>query len=217
MNFQDRIKEVVSHGLSAPQPIVIDLADAVKDKEFSITGTSFYIIEAPDQASYISIKVNRQDALPIDWVWQTGFRSPFTKLYITTPAGQAGLMKIVIAAEEADVFEIIDNRSSISMAMLDILAELQGDIAPETIGTEKTVGTTPAVEVLAANADRKGAMVQAKDSNLGIIYIGLDNTVTTTKWVAQLSAGASLPIDDYRGPIFAIADTAAQRLGWGEW
>ena len=230
--YQQQLQDVLSQGLSAPQTIPINLSVVVTDKEVSIAGNSFYIFESPDQTSYISVKVNRSDMPALDLVKQTGFRAPFTKLYITTPAGQTGTMKIVIAAEDATLFEIIDKRAVISQTMEDVLtelqdnvtpamqgvlAELQGDIAQENWSTEKTVGTTSAVQVLAANTARKGAMVQAKNSNTGVIYIGFDNTVSTTKWVAQLQAGMSWALDDYRGPIFAISDTAAQLLGWGEW
>jgi hypothetical protein len=215
--YQQQLQDVISQGLSAPQTIPIDLSVAVTDKELSIAGNSFYVFQAPDSSSYISVKVNRSDMPALDLVKQMGFRAPFTKLYITTPAGQAGIMKIIIAAEDATLFEIIDKRAVISQAMDSMFAELQGDIVPENWDTQKTVGTTPAVQVLAANATRKAAMVQANCSNTGIIYIGFDNTVSTTKWVAQLQAGMSWPVDDYRGPIFAISDTAAQLLGWGEW
>jgi hypothetical protein len=214
--YQEQLRQVLTLGLSAPQTIPIDLVVAVADKEYSIAGNSFYIFDAPDQTSYIQVKINRTDMPALDLVKQTGFRAPFTKLYITTPAGQAGSMKIVIAAEDPPLFEIIDNRSAISLSMDNILAELRGDITPENSDTEKTVGLT-AVSVLAANANRKGAIVQAKDSNLGIIYIGFANTTTSALWVVQLQAGMSWPIDDYRGPIFAISDTAGQLLGWGEW
>jgi hypothetical protein len=125
-------------------------------------------------------------------------------------------MTIIIAAEDPSLFDIIDNRSSISAAMNDILAELQGDITYENWGTEKTVGLA-AVQILAVNADRKGAIVQAKESNTGIIYIGFANTVTSAIWVVQLQPGMSWPIDDFRGPIWSISDTAGQLLGWGEW
>jgi len=97
-----------------------------------------------------------------------------------------------------------------------VLAELQGDTSPEDWGTEKTIGVAQS-EVLDANNDRKAFNVQAKSTNTGKIYIGFDNSVATNKWVAELQAGQAFMLDDYRGPIHAIASVASQKLGWGEW
>ena len=71
-------------------------------------------------------------------------------------------------------------------------------------------------QVLAANADRKSFSIQAKSTNTGFIYIGFDNTVTSTKWWAELQAGQSCDGDDYRGPLHAIATLAGQLIGYAE-
>ena len=125
-------------------------------------------------------------------------------------------MRILIASMAPELFTVVDNRSAISLTMSDVLAQLQGDILPENWDTEKTVGTA-AVLILAANANRKGCNVQAKSTNTGIIYVGFTNTVTSSKWVAELQPGMSFSIDDYRGDIYAIATVAGQLVGWGEW
>lgn len=95
--------------------------------------------------------------------------------------------------------------------------ELQGDLTPETVGTEKTVGAVAAALILAANASRKACCLQAKSTNTGKVYIGFDNTVTSTKWVAELQKGMAFCVDDYRGDIYAIATAAGQLVGYGEW
>lgn len=215
--FETDLRQARSLGLSAPQRIYIDLSVPISMMEYNVSGNYFYILEAPDQTSYIDVQINRNDAPALPYTVQRGFhKQPFNKLYITTPTGQAGTMTVIVAAESPGEFEFIDNRSSISQSMSDILDELRGDIIPENWGTQKTVGLT-AVEVMAANANRKAASVQSKDLNTGKIYIGFDNTVTTTKWVVELQPGMSWSVDDYRGPIFAISDTAGQLLGYGEW
>jgi hypothetical protein len=94
--------------------------------------------------------------------------------------------------------------------------ELKGDTVPENWGAEKIVGLA-AVQIIALNANRKACIIQAKASNTDKIYIGFDNTVSTTKWVAELQAGQALVLDDYRGDLYAIANAAAQLVGWGEW
>lgn len=102
------------------------------------------------------------------------------------------------------------------IALDDILAELQGVATEGTDDTEKIIGVAQST-VLAANTSRKAFNVQAKSTNTGIIYLGFTNAVTTTKCFAELQAGQPCMMDDYRGPVFAIADAADQKLCWGEW
>lgn len=213
--FQKQLELVHRLGIRAAQQIKINLAVVADDKEYNITGNFFYIKEAPDADVYIDVKVNSNDQPAVSWTKQTGFRHPFDRLYITTPAGQVGTMTILIAAEAPELYAVIDNRSAISEATDKILAESRGDTAPENWGDEQTVGLA-AVEILVANVDRKSCIIQAKSTNTGIVYIGYDNTVSITKWIAELGPGAPFATDDYRGPLFAIADTAAQLVGYGE-
>lgn len=100
-------------------------------------------------------------------------------------------------------------------SLAEILEELRGLSTGEVWGTEKTVGAA-AVIVMAANADRHSGNVQAKSTNSGKIYIGYDNSVATTKWIAELQAGQSFSFDDWLGTIYAYASAANQRLGYGE-
>lgn len=213
--FQKQLELVHRLGIRAAQQIDINLAVVADDKEYNLTGNFFYIKEAPDSDVYVNVKVNSSDQPPVSWTKQTGFRHPFDRLYITTPAGQAGTMKILIAAEAPELYAVIDNRSAISEATDKILAESRGDTTPENWGDEITVGLA-AVEILAANADRKSCIIQAKSTNTGIVYIGYDDTVLATKWIAELGPGGPFTADDYRGTLFAIADTAAQLVGYGE-
>lgn len=124
-------------------------------------------------------------------------------------------MAITIALSSGRVY---DNRFNVSGSTVfdSILAELQGDTVPEDWGTEKTIGVAQS-QVLAANATRKDFSIQAKSGNAGLIYLGYDNSVTSSKWIAELPAGAVWSKDDYRGPIHAIATVAGQLLGWDEW
>jgi len=214
--YREQLEMVHQLGLQVAQQISIDLSVVVTDQEYNLAGNYLYIKDAPDQDSYIDVKINASNQPAISWAKQTGFIHPFNRLYITTPAGQTGTMKILVAAEAPELFAVVDNRSAISESMNDVLAELQGDTTHEDWGTEKTVGTT-AVEVLDANADRKACIIQAKSTNTGIIYIGFDNTVTSTKWIAELQAGMAFSVDDYRGALFAIGSAAGQLVGWGEW
>lgn len=107
-----------------------------------------------------------------------------------------------------------DNRLTLSGSVFnDILLELQAGTAAATY-SEDTIGTS-AVQIFAADADRKAATVWAKDSNAGKIYLGSDNTVTASKWFAELLPGrsVSIPGNEYRGPIYGIATAAGQLIG----
>ena len=217
MDFRNQLEQVQG-GLVNAQQIIIDLSIAAIDKPYNIAGNYCYVKEAPDQTSYISIKVNETNQPAINWVKQTGFLQPFTKLYITTPSGQAGDMTILIASMAPDFYTVIDNRSAVSESMNDVLGELRGDTTFENIGNEISVDSTAVVQVLVANSSRKGCMVQAKITNSSNVYIGFDNSVTSGRWVAQLAAGMSFTIDDYRGNVWVRADVvSAQLVGWGEW
>ncbi len=107
-------------------------------------------------------------------------------------------------------------RSSPAMvALSDILEELQGVSTGASYDTEKNIGVAQS-QVLAVNAARHSANVQAKSTNSGIIYIGYDALVTSVKWVAELQPGQAYSFDDWLGTIHAIATAADQKLGFGE-
>lgn len=107
-------------------------------------------------------------------------------------------------------------RSSPTMTALDnILVELRGFATGEIWGTEKTIDVAQS-QVMASNAFRHSGSVQAKSTNTGKIYIGYDDTVSETKWIAELQAGQSYSFDDWRGTIHAIASAVDQLLGYGE-
>ena len=213
-DFRDQLDQVHKMGLSPARQIQIDLSEVKTDREFNIAGNFFYIKDSPGLLEYIDVKVNSSGKPAVSWSKQTGFIQPFNRLYITTPAGQAGTMKILIASEAPTLFDILDHRSAISGAIQGVLDELQGDVTPENWG-QKTIGAAQSV-VLAVNANRKSFSIQAKSTNTGIIYVGFDNTVTSTKWWAELQPGQSCGGNDYRGPLHAIATAAAQLVGYEE-
>lgn len=212
--FQKQLELVHRLGLQAVQQININLAVETIDKEYNLTGNFFYVKDAPDVEMYIDVKVNSSGQPAVSWSKQTGFRHPFDRLYITTPAGQTGTMKILIASESPSLFEILDNRSAVSEATEGVLAELRGDLTAEDFD-QATIGVVQS-EVLAANAERKSFSIQAKSTNTGIVYIGFDATVLATKWWAELLPGESCDGDDYRGPLHAIASADGQLIGYAE-
>ena len=211
--FKEQLDMVRNIGLQAVQEIVIDLSVVADDHEYNLSGNYFYV---KDQDMYVEVKINGSNNKAIPWTKQTGFIHPYNRLHITTPAGQTGTMKILLASEAPELFNVVDNRSAISLTMEDVLGEVQGDVTPE--GCAVIAAGVVQAQLLAANADRKGCSICSDILNTGNIYLGYDNTLTTAaNWFHVLTPGGSYHIDNYRGPIHAIATIAAQAVGVGEW
>lgn len=215
--FTEKIEEVRRLSAGVPKKLTIDLADVATDRAYDIAGNVFYILSAPNEYDSVDIKVNETRESSFNYVPGLGLETPFYRLYITTPADQVGEMVIMYGTEAPELLQIIDNRSSIVAAATGLLAEMRGDLTPEYWSDpEITVGVA-AVQIFGPNAARKACIIQAKSTNAGIVYLGFDNTVSTLNWFAELQAGMSFSVDDYRGSIFAEASLAAQLVGVGEW
>ncbi len=217
MTFAEQIALVRSTDIGVPRRLDIDLSVVQVDHEYSIGANMFYVIEAPDGSMYIDVRFNKLNQARHRLYRQMGLMTPMHTVFVTTPAGQSGTMTIIYGTEAPGLLRVIDNRSATSLDMAQIRAELQGDILPERWGTEKTVGNGAAVQIIDVNANRKACIIQAKSTNTGIVYIGFTDIVTTTKWIAELEAGMSFSVDDYRGDLWAKANAVGQYAGWGEW
>jgi len=217
--FNDKIEFVRRGSIGLPKTFDIDLAVPIRDQKYTLAGNVLYVLHAPDDTVYVDIKINSTQERAIHLTRAIGFETPFDTLYITTPAGQAGTITMVYGTEAPELLRIIDNRSSTSLGMNQVVAELQGDVAPENWG-EVTVGAA-AVQVVPANVDRKACWICSDPSNTFNIYLGFTNGVTTAAggnlWFHCLTPGASWGVDDYRGDIYAIAGGAGQLIGMGEW
>lgn len=215
--FAAKINYVRKASMGVPKLFTIDLSVALTDQIYNISGNLFYIWSAPDESSYITIKVNgtREPAIPCSV--HTGLVTPFEKLYITTPAGQSGNLVIMYGTEAPELLRIIDNRSTTVAGVGGVLDELRGDLTWENWGNEIAVTNLGGLILLAANAGRKGCCLQAKSTNTQPIYIGFNATVSSTKWIAELQAGMSITFDDYRGDLYGRAIVANELIGWGEW
>lgn len=218
--FAKKINYVRRASMGVPKTFIINLAVPIIDQPYHISGNLYYVWSSPNAEDYIDIKVNKSSEPALRCVRQTGLVTPYDKLLITTPEGQTGNMVVIYGTEAPELLNIIDNRSVTAIGLADILAELQGDQVPESAAAEITVGAAQ-VQLLAANADRKAFSLCADINNAGTVYLGFDNTVTTAAggniWFHCMGAGAQFGIDDYRGPIHAIATAAGQLVGVGEW
>lgn len=219
-SFSKKIDYVRKSSMGVPKTFTINLANQILDQPYNLSGNVYYVWSAPNETDFVNIKVNKSSEPPIRCFRQTGLRTPFEKLLITTPAGQTGDMVILYGTESPEMLDIIDNRSATVAGIAGILAELQGDQVPENFIGVTITAAPGATLIMAARAARKGAAIQALSSNGGSVFIGFDNTVTVGGapgvWFAELQAGTPFTIDDYRGPIYGIA-TAAQVVGTGEW
>ena len=217
--FSKKIEYVRSGPVGVPKMFTIDLGTAVVDQVFNLAGNMFRIWSAPDEASYINIKVNQSSEPAIPYQIHTGARTPFDKLLITTPVGQAGDMIIIYGTEAPDMLEMIDDRSTTVAGVGGLLDEMRGDLVAETF-TGVTIAAAPgATQILAALATRKSCCIQALSTNTGSVFLGFANTVTVGGapgiWFAELQPGQAWTCDDYRGPVFGIA-AAQQIVGSGE-
>lgn len=219
-SFSKKIEYVRRASMGCPKTFTINLANQIIDQPYNLSGNVFYVWSAPNETDYINIKVNKSSEPALQCFRQTGLRTPFDKLLITTPAGQTGDMVILYGTESPDMLDIIDNRSATVAGLTEILGELQGDQLPESAAAEITVGAAQ-VQLLAASATRKAFSICSDILNTGNIYLGFDNTVTTSAggniWFHCLEPGGQFGIDDYRGAIHAIATAAGQLVGVGEW
>lgn len=218
-DFPDKIEYVRNRQQGCAKMLTINLAIAQVDLAYELAGNVFYIWSAPDESSYITIRIANASQPAIPFTVHQGLRTPFDKLLITTPAGQTGDMILIYGTEAPELLEIIDHRAATSAQTGGVLDELRGDVTPESCG-EVTVGVA-AGAILPANANRKACNICSDVGNTGNIYLGFDNTVTTAAggavWFHVLTPGASISIDDYRGSIWGISTVAAQLVGSGEW
>jgi len=197
----------------------VNLGAAIVDQPFNISGNMFRIWSAPDEASYVYIKINESNEPAVPYQVHTGARTPFDKLLITTPAGQAGDMIIIYGTEAPDMLEMIDDRSTTVAGVGGVLDELRGDLVPEAFIGIAVTAAPGATLIAAANGTRKSIIIQALSTNTGNVFLGFANTVTVGGapgiWFAELQPGMWYSVDDYRGDIYGIA-TAAQVVGVGE-
>ncbi len=215
-SFPGDIRDVTLRDVGALKELVIDLSIALTDQEYGLAGNMFYIWDAPDDTT-IEIKINRQSESAVTFVEQTGVETPFDRLFITTPTGQTGNMTILYGTEAPGLVRLIDNRAALEGNLDAIRDELRGDLTPENWGPDITVGNAASVQIFNLNANRKACIIQAKAANTGLVYLGPDSTVATNKSFAELQAGMSFSVDDYRGTIYARASAVGQLVVCGEW
>ena len=210
------LQDYIGQGIGQPRRLTLDLSIPLNNQKFSISGTQFGVWAAPLQTDEIQVRFNKNQGHTIPFQRGRVLAVPFNKVFITVPAGLTGNMDILYGHGAMDLFRIFPNifDQDITNVLTAIQNELRGDTAEEGYG-QTAVGVA-AVQVIAANADRKSCSIQAKWDNGGIIYVGYDNTVTANNWAYNFAASEGHDWDDYRGPIYAIGSMAGLNVGWGE-
>ena len=213
------IQGLVMAGIGQPKGLTLDLSVALTEKEFGISGTQFGVWNSPLSSDVIQVRFNQNQAHQISFARSRILAVPFNKVFITVPAGMTGNMDILYGHGSMDLFRIFPSVpepfTSMETLLTAIRDQVQGDVADEDYDAVP-VGVA-AVEVIAANADRKGCSIQARWDNAGVIYVGFDNGVGPAAYQSCLSASDGYSWDNYRGPIWAEASVAAQEVGYGEW
>ena len=225
--FAKKINYVRRASMGVPKTFVIDLALPLIDQPYHISGNIYYIWSAPIASDYVDIKVNKSSEPALRCVSQTGLRTPFDKLLITTPAGQTGDMVLLYGTEAPELLEIIDNRAAVVAGVGDlltiqtnILGELQGDLGHESYNGIIITAAPGATQITVPVVDCKGCGIQALSTNTGSVFLGFTDAVTVGGvpgvWFKELQPGMSFDITNYRGPMYGIA-AAQQIVGVGEW
>lgn len=216
MNNSEKTK-LIEQGTGQPKLLTVNLALAINDQETNIGGTVFGCWDAPGATDLVYIRFNDRSATQIPFKRGKVLRSIFSKLYITVPAGLTGNMEFVYGTGPIEFFDVAPNIGEAAQVLEQIRDELHGDMLPEGYG-RVAVGLA-AVPVVAANANRKGGVIQSSLGNApaSIIYLGFSNLVSAINNFAELAPGMSWNIDDYPGIVWAISSMAAQAINQGEW
>lgn len=134
----------------------------------------------------------------------------FGKVRIRNNNASTSIVELAISAGL-----IFDSRLTLSGSVLDnILDEMRGATTAQGYGLV-TVGTAT-TQVVASNTSRKSALIQNLPTNTGLMYIGFDNTLTTSNYVAVLSPGQIYSVDDYLGDLYCLGSVAAEKVSYGE-
>ena len=191
--------QLVKNNIGQVCRLDLDLAQVITEMPFSLAGRVIAIWNAPTSTEYIHIRFNSRDADPIRFNRGKVLAVPFTQMYITTPAGQAGTMEILYGPDAFDVLRIYPQPPEYDAALDDMLTELQAILAE---AEEFTGHAQPAIMItnVAADANTVGAdhdctavLVRALTTNTGLVWVNFGaNAVDGTSY--PLDAGDAVSV-----------------------
>lgn len=182
-------KSVPEFGLDAPvlQSRTFNLGVAQNNLEVEVGGSALWCLNCSSRAAYIDVRINDQLRDPIriqEGFFVKGLR--FSRLFVTFPAQAGQTLTIYYVVDEEGRFDVKNpalRYTEIDLTKATVL---------ETIA-DVTCGNAAQTLILAANANRRSAIIGALAANTGIIRIG-DNGVTATRG-AELNIGESITIE----------------------
>ncbi|MHC1624453.1 MAG: hypothetical protein ACXQS2_00350 [Methermicoccaceae archaeon] len=122
-------------------------------------------------------------------------------------------IKALIDANEFQVLVIDSAGNVVSDIPLSALLSVVAT-QPSFKSGQTTVGTTAVRLTSEPTPAKKGVVIKADDDNTGSVYIGKDNTVSTTIGF-RLGAGQGITIEvDNASKIWLIADADNQKVHW---
>lgn len=193
----------------------IPLDNALVAKQYDVAGNYIALFEATDVNTNVDIEFNRTNSGSINFTQGLKFKRPFNRFFITADA-QAGKTVKLLVSSFNPLFELQDDRSNNLTAsyLAEIQEQLQGS-SSMTMTADNSVTTVESI--LSANTDRHAFLIQADITNTDLIYIGTDNTTTSSKKIASLAPGDAFMLDDYLGAIWAISASGTQKVSVSEW
>jgi len=182
--------------------IEIDLSTAQTDKEYPIQGTFFQVLEISSYAS-VSIRFNELSAPQIVFDSTQYISIPFYRFFLTNTA-QSGKKITLLIGDNVSYLPYIRIQS------IDLSEINQKTLQPLTSNMQisrLTLTTTP-TQIKPAEGTRRGVLIQNM-SDVNIVYIGKDNTVSITNGFPIFPYGnLKLDVDGrklYTGEIWGIA------------
>lgn len=169
--------ELVKAGTGQPYQLTIDLSQAIADMPFSLAGRVFAIWSAPTSAENILVRFNKRDAHQIMFTRGKVLAVPYTKLYITVPAGQAGTMQVLYGPDAFDVLRIYPNAPEHDAIMDDILTRLTAILAEAAefggIAQPAIIITNVAADANTVGADHDctAVLVRSWTTNTGLVWV----------------------------------------------
>lgn len=132
----------------------------------------------------------------------------FDHIRLRNESGASIAYKLYLSEQPMEI-----NMAGIQATLADILEALTGAGSTLAYIPQATVGTT-AVKILdAASKPRDIVLNQEYPGGSNYVWYGIDNTVTSSKWIAQTMPGGSMKIEGHTGEIWAIAGAASEYVG----
>lgn len=114
-------------------------------------------------------------------------------------------------------FVLLAGQGDIDYKALVLSGTIVTGSAQSSTGTFAADNSVSTVEQIFATTTVKRVVIQADPTNTDLVHIGFDNTTTTAKKVYSLQAGQVVELVDFKGDLWAIANTGTQKVSVSYW